>query len=199
MPIPRRPLLAALLLPTLAQAQQPTPARIRGTVASLDGATLTVATREGPAVPVTLTEPLTVGSLRRVALADLTPGTSLGVVAEPASDGTLQAVAVTVLPPGVRITERQFAWDLRPNTSMNDGPIEAIVEGSAGRDVTLSIMGRSVPVRIGAETPLLMPVPAARADLVPGAVVFINAQRAADGTVAASRVTVGKDGVVPVI
>lgn len=197
----RRGLGAVALLAALpaARAIGQAPTRLRGTIVSLAGNLLTVATREGSNATVTLADNATIVSLRRVALADITPGTSVGAVAEPGDDGELRAVALTVLPPGVRITERQFAWDLRPNTSMNDGPVEAVVETSVGRDLTLSIQGRSVTVRVPADTPLLMPVPAARTDLVPGAAVFINATRGADGQLGAARVTVGKDGVVPVI
>lgn len=191
--------IAATAAAGSARAQAPAPMRIRGTITAVTDTVLTVATRAGPAVAVTLTDPLVVVSLRRVALADITTGTSVGAVARPGPDGALQAIALTVLPPGVRITERQFAWDLGPDTSMNDGPVEAVVESAAGRDLTLSIQGRSVRVRVGADTPMLMPVPATRADLVPGAVVFINATRGADGTPSTARVTVGKDGVVPVI
>ncbi len=193
--------LAALGIAALggpvALAQATAPTRVRGTVASLEGNVLTVSTREGGRAVVNLAEPLTVAALRRVTLADITPGTSVGVVAEPDAGEGLRAVAITVLPPGVQITERQFAWDLAPNTSMNDGPVEAVVESGGGRELTLRIQGRSVKVRVTPETPLVMPIPAARADLVPGAAVFINAMPGADGQLSAARVVVGKDGVAP--
>jgi hypothetical protein len=207
LPLTRRALLggAALLAlstsPLLRALAQPagTPQRIRGRITALDGQVLRVTTREGAAVAITLAEAVAVSALRRVSLADITPGTSVGAVAEPGADGALKAVAITVLPAGMRITERQVAWDLAPGTSMNDGPVEAVVEGSAGRELTLSIHGKSVPLRVTPETPLLMPVPATRADLVAGAAVFINATAAADGQLSAARVTVGKDGVDPAI
>lgn len=180
-------------------AQSAGPTRVRGIILTLAGDALTVRTRDGASVVVTLAEPTTIVTLRRVALAEITPGTAVGAVAEPGEDGVLKAVAITVLPPGARINERQFAWDTGPNSSMNDGPVEAVVEAGSGRELTLGIAGRSVRLRVGADTPLLMPVPAARADLVPGAVVFINAARGGDGQLSTTRVTVGKDGVVPVI
>ena len=80
---------------------------------------------------------------------------------------------------------------------LNDGPVEAVVESGAGRDLTLRINGRSVKVRVTPETPLVMPIAAARADLVPGAAVFINATPGANGQLSAARVVVGKDGVAP--
>ncbi len=205
----RRALLGALaaapLLPVFAtspswaQAPAGDPVRLRGTVASLAGNALAVTTREGPVATVALADTVTIVALRRVALSEVTPGTSVGVVAEPGADGQLEAVAITVLPPGARIQERQFAWDLRPGTSMNDGPVDAVVESGSGGMLTLRIGGRMVPVRVPPTAPLLMPIPAARADLVPGAAVYVVAARAADGTLSAARVTVGKDGVNPAV
>ena len=215
LPFTRRALLGGAALLALAAsplgrllAQQPapaagTPTRLRGRITGLDGATLRIATREGGTAEVTLAENATVSALRRVALADITAGTSVGAVAEPldapGAEGALKAVAITVLPPGMRITERQVAWDLAPGTSMNDGPVEAVVESAGGRDLRLSIHGKPVLLRVTPETPLLMPIPASRADLVAGAAVFINAMQGADGRLSAARVIVGKDGVDPAI
>jgi hypothetical protein len=182
-----------------ALAQPAAPTRLRGTIISPTGNVLVLATREGSTVSVTLAEPLMISALRRVALSEITPGTSIGAVAKPSADANLRAVAITVLPPGARITELQVAWDLAPGTSMNNGPVAAVVENSTGRELTLNTNGRSVKLQVTPETPLLMPKAAARTDLVPGAVVFINATRGPDGALSAARVTVGKDGVVPVI
>jgi hypothetical protein len=187
--------IAIPLSPALAQEA----VRLRGDIVSLDGDVLTVAARDGARSEVRLTEPLTVAALRRVELSEIGVGRALGVVAEPGADGTLRAIAITVLPPGMRITERQDPWDLAPNTSMNNGAVEAVMESSSGRDVTLRILGRQVPVRITSETALVTPIPAARTDLVAGVRVFINASRGADGRLTATRVTVGKDGVLPPI
>jgi hypothetical protein len=189
-------LAAVSAAPALAQAG---PVRIRGTILQLEGNALSVSTRAGERVIVNLVENTTVVALRRVTLTDITPGTAVGVVAEPGPDGELRATAITVLPPGMRITELQNAWDTAPGASMNNGPVEAAVDSGSGRDLTLSILGRRVLVRVPAETPLLMPIPAARTDLVPNATVFINATRGEDGRISTNRVTVSKDGIAPVI
>lgn len=195
----RHALLAGGLgLPVMTAAQQG-PARLRGTIAGLDGAVLTVALRDGGQAPVMLAEPLTVLALRRVPLAEIVVGTAVGVVAVPDTDGALKAVAITVLPPGARITELQTPWDLGPETSMNNGPVTATVDKGGVGELTLSILGKAVLVRVPPDAPLLMPIPATRADLKPGAPVFINATRGADGALSATRVVVGKDGVSPAI
>jgi hypothetical protein len=196
----RRPILAALALLAAggtAFAQAGATARLRGTIIGLDGDALTIATREGGRETVTLPASATVGALRRVAMAEIVQGTALGVVAEPDADGELRAIAITVLPPGMRITERQEAWDLTPRSSMNNGAVEAVMEAADGRDVTITIFGRRVLVRINADTALVMPIPASRADLKPGAAVLASGMRGADGAFAVQRVVVARDGVAP--
>ena len=195
----RRACLAVALLgtwrpgPGLAQAELQL--RLRGRIARLDGEVLVVATRDGGEASVQLPEAVSVTALRRVPLAELTPGTPLGVVAEPV-EGGLRAVAVTVLPP---TATRQFQspWDLSAGSSMNNGAVEAVVQQAGAQELVLTINGRSVPVRLDEGTALVRPVPAGREDLRPGAAVFVAATRAADGRLVATRVTVEKDGVAP--
>lgn len=189
-------------LATLAAAPafaQSGPLRIRGTILELEGNALGVTARDGARVIVNLTPDVTISTLRRVTMAELGQGAEIGVVAEPDSDGELRATAITVLPPGARINQYQGAWDTAPNSSMNNGVVQATVQSGSGRDLTISIQGRPVRIRVPAETPLLMPTPAARTDLVPNATVFINATRGEDGRISANRVVVSKDGVAPVI
>ncbi|HEY4253498.1 MAG TPA: hypothetical protein VGM87_19975 [Roseomonas sp.] len=192
-------LIGASGLRARAALAQGASSRVRGTVVSREGSLLTVATRDGSHATVTLTEPLTVVALRRVALGEIANGSNLGVVAEPGTNDELRAIAITVLPPGQRIREVQEPWDLGTNSSMNNGAVQAVMESRDDRLVTLSIFGHSVKVRITPQTALVMPIPAAAADLTAGAVVFINATRGADGQLSANRVTVGKDGVLPPI
>ena len=59
------------------------------------------------------------------------------------------------------------------------------------------VTGQFVGYGGGFNAPVVTPVPADRADLKPGATVFLSATRAADGALSASRITVSKDGVAP--
>jgi hypothetical protein len=80
---------------------------------------------------------------------------------------------------------------------MNNGAVQAVVQRADGHELTLSINGRAVPVRVDERTALIRPVEASRTDLVAGAAVMVNATRGDDGKLTAVRVTVEKDGVVP--
>ncbi|PWS38444.1 hypothetical protein DFH01_03945 [Falsiroseomonas bella] len=194
----RRAVLAAgfaALASGPAGAQGAPALRLRGRILAFADGVLTVATREGGNAKVTLPENAPVSALRRATLAELVPGANLGVVAEPAGEG-LRAVAVTLLP-ATATRQFQSEWDLTPGSSMNNGAVAAVMERAEGHELTLTINGRSVPVRVDERTALVRPVPATRADLREGAAVFVLATRGADGALTAVRVSVEKDGVAP--
>jgi hypothetical protein len=178
-------------------AQTP-PTRVRGTITALDGATLTVTSRDGQALRITLLEPLTVVTVKRLTPAAIAPGTFIGTAAQPAPDGKLQAMEVLVFPESMRGTgEGHYPWDLAPDSTMTNANVEAAVPANPGLDLTLAYKGGSVTVRVPPDVPVVTPAPASRDDLKPGATVFFAATRAADGSLSASRVTVSKDGVAP--
>ena len=68
--------------------------------------------------------------------------------------------------------------------------------GPAG-DVSLTMNGRKVKLTVPPGTPVVTPIPAALSDLKPGVAVMLFATKEADGSLSASRVTVGKNGVDP--
>ena len=175
------------------------PVRIRGKIQALDGNILTVLTREGPVVKITLNDPLTVVALKKLELAAITPGSYLGIAAGPGTDGTLTALEVLVFPPAARGTgEGHGAWDLAPNSTMTNANVEAVVQSSAGNVLTLTPKGTSVKIVVPPRIPIVTPAPAQREDLKPGETIFIfAAARAADGSLSAGRITVSKDGVAP--
>jgi hypothetical protein len=189
-------LLAGLMV-TAARADTP-PSHIRGTIDSVSAQTLTVTTREGPKVSIALPDKFGLASLKKIDMADIKPGSFIGTAAKPNDDGTLQAMEVLVFPEAGRGTgEGHYDWDLAPGTSMTNANVDAAVQGNSGRELTLSYKGGSVKVTVPPGTPVVTPAPAERADLKPGAKVFVVALHNDDGSLKAAFVAVGKDGVAP--
>ena len=78
--------LAQGVAPGLAQpgtAPQAAPVRIRGSIVSVEGASMVVKSRDGDTLPVTLAGNLTVVSPRPVELSSIKPGDYLGIVGVP--------------------------------------------------------------------------------------------------------------------
>jgi hypothetical protein len=190
--------LAVCLCATAAIAQTAPPTRIRGTIAAVEGQTLSVTTREGPKVDVLLNDPLTVRTVKKVDLADIKPNTYVGIATRPGANGELRALEVLVFPEAMRgAGEGYYAWDLEPGSMMTNGTVTGTVDATSGRELSLSFKGSSNKIVVPPGVPIVTFAPAEKADLKSGAPVMFGATKNAEGKLAASSVTVGKDGVAP--
>ena len=190
--------LAAFLCAATAVAQNAPPTRIRGTIAALDGQTLSINTREGSKVDVLLSDPLTVSTVKKVDLADIKPGTYVGIATRTAANGELQALEVLVFPEAMRgASEGHYPWDLEPGSMMTNGTVTGAVQATSGRELSMSFKGDTNKIIVPPSVPIVTFAPAERSDLKPGAPVMFGATKNTEGKLAASRVTVGKDGVAP--
>ena len=131
-------LLASSLLVSSASAQQPQPVRIRGAIEAVDGSVLTIKTRDGDERKVKLTDNVTVTGIAKTTMADVKPGSYIGVTGMPQADGTQKAIAVHIFPEAMRGTgEGSRPWDLRPNSSMTNATVDQKVEATDGQTITV--------------------------------------------------------------
>jgi hypothetical protein len=183
---------------TLAQTPAVQPERIRGEIVSLDGDTLKVHRRSGETTDIEVKPAVAVSAVKAIKLSEIKPGAFVGTAATRAADGKLTASEVVVFPEAARGTgEGHYAWDLGPNSTMTNANVDAVVEGTRGRDLRLSYKGGSNTVTVPANVPVVTFAPATRDDLRPGKKVFVVAAPAQQGGFVAQRVVVEKDGVVP--
>jgi hypothetical protein len=189
--------VAMTLLATATLAQATAPVRVRGTIAELAGNSLTIKERNGQSEEVTLDEPVTVTTVRRLALEAIKPGSYIGVTARPAADGTLVALEVHAFPEEMRgVGEGNRPWDLEAGSTMTNANVTGVVESGDGSEVTLTYKDGSKTIRIPPTVPVVTFASADRSDLKPGTPVFLIA-RSLDGKLHASRVTAGTSGVAP--
>jgi hypothetical protein len=180
-------------------AQTAPTVRVRGKIAALNGDTLSVNTREGDKVDVTLKDPLTIRTVKRVSLASIKPGTYVGIASRTGPDGKAQAIEVLVFPEAMRgVGEGHYAWDLEPGSMMTNGNITGAVKQKSGPDLTLTYKDGTTDIVVPKKAALVTFAPAQRSDLKPGAAVIIfGATKDADGKLSASNVTVGTHGLAP--
>jgi hypothetical protein len=186
--------LGFVLLAGAAAAQTPT--RVRGTVDTLAGNVLTVTTRGGDKVSVTLADPVHVLAMAKASLGDIKAGSSVGIASLPQADGTLRAMEVTLLPPGQSITPMNGDWDLAPSSRMTNGSVGSVVMAD-GRTLTVNYGKGEQKIVVPDNVPVVTPGPGDTAMLTPGSHVVVFARKADDGALSAGSVAVGKDGVVP--
>jgi len=189
------PLAAGIAAPAI--AQESTQLHVRGTIVSLDGSTLKVATREGETLDVTLAEGWAVSAVAKAEITDIKPGDFVGIASLAKADGGDGALEVLIFPPALKgAGEGSYGWDLQPDSSMTNATVADAVTGVDGRTVTVSYHGQQKKISVPDGTPVVTIAAATPADLVPGAVVFIAAEKTASATIG-HQVIVGKNGVVP--
>jgi ribosome maturation factor RimP len=172
--------------------------RVRGTVESLQGSTLSVKTREGTDAKIMLKDGWKVSSVANASIDDIKPGDFVGIASLPTASGGDGALEVLIFPAAMKGTgEGSYAWDLKPNSSMTNATVADAVKSVDGHTVTVTYKGKEKKIAIPDGTPVVTFAAAVEADLKPGATVFVPSEKAADGTISSSRVVVGTNGVVP--
>jgi hypothetical protein len=186
---------ALATIPALAQAPQGTPTRIRGTVERLDGQTLAVKTNSGQEVTVTLAPNFTVAGVEKRSLSEIKAGDLIASTSVRGPDGKLRALEVHFLPPGVN--EGQFPTDLVPNSLMTNAVVAGIAEAPQGQVLRMTYKGQEAEITVPSDAPVVAFVPGDMSLVKPGAAIFVSGLRKPDGSVAATRATLEKDGVKP--
>jgi hypothetical protein len=172
--------------------------RVRGTVASLDGKTLVVKTREGTEAKIMLKDDWKVSSVAKASVDDIKEGDFVGIASLPTAEGGDGALEVLIFPAAMKGTgEGSYAWDLKPNSSMTNATVANAVKSVEGHTVTVTYKGGQKKISITDGTPVVTFAPAVEADLKSGATVFVPSEKAADGSLSSARVVVGTNGVVP--
>src|SRR5215471_1553464 len=184
-----------------AEAPKGKPVTIRGKIAAIEGQNVKITTTAGD-VLVHVPENTRVGGVAAAQLSDIAAGGYVGTTAIKQPDGNLKALEVHIFPPEGRGTgEGQRPWDLTPGSTMTNANVEKVeqvsVEKVQGSLLTLKYKGGDAKVFIPPGTPIVKNVPADRSALKPGAGVYIPAVRGDDGTITATRVTVGLNGIMP--
>jgi hypothetical protein len=190
--------VGAGLLSAVVAAAQTTPVRLRGAIAAIDGKTVTIATREGSTATVKLADNWTVGLVVPASLADIKPGTFVGV-ASLGSDTDRSALEVLVFPDVMKgSNEGHYPWDLQPGSMMTNATVATVSSVADGQTLKLHYKGGGTQtIKVKPGTPIVTFQPGDRGDAKVGAKVFVGAQKAADGSMTAARLNVGKDGLTP--
>lgn len=189
----------ALAVPAGAQT-----VNLRGAIASIEGGKAVVRSREGQDVRVALSDRTTVVGLEALKLSDIPTNAYVGVAALPQEgakpDAPERAVSIHVFPETARGTgDGTRAYDLAPNATMTNGALAETVVETSGNLLTIAYGGGRKQVLVTPATSLVRFVPGSLDEVKPGARVVIRGVSAADGTLEAQRVLVGRGGVVPAL
>ncbi len=193
------------VLAASAVAQVPS-VRVRGTIESVDGPVVTVASAMGEKLPITLAQDAKVMAIVKSSLASIQPGLFVGATALPEPDGSWKAVEVHIFPESMRGTgEGDRPYDYKPKSTMTNGTVKTLTKSSLGGTVektdssTILITYKDGEKRVSItpETVIVAYEPGSKDELKPGAKVYISAAtKQPDGKLTASRINVGR-GIAP--
>jgi hypothetical protein len=180
------------------QAQE-APRRVRGTIEHVDGVSLAIKMRDGSALTLKLKENAGVVAVVSASLADIKPGTYVGIAAMPQPDGSQRALEVHIFPESMRgVGDGHRPWDLQAESTMTNGNVEQQVAGVEGQNLKIKYKDGEKNVSIPPQAQIVAFQPAAAADLKAGQKIFVAAAtKLADGSYEAARIAFGKDGLTP--
>ena len=137
----------AALFVVSAQAQQPQ--RVRGTIESADGASITVKQAEGPDLTVKLADNVQVFGVVPAKLGDIKAGDYVGVGAMAQPDGSQKAIQVMIFAESQRGTGEGFRpWD-RPGTTMTNGTVDTTAASVDGQTLTVKYKDGQQKILVG--------------------------------------------------
>ncbi len=142
--------------------------RVRGTITSVKGDVLVVNDKQ----QVRLGEKTEIVYTQPIALAEIRPGDFLGVTSTKRADGTLTAYEVRRFPKPLNPGHRPF--DGRDDQTMTNATVEAVVQASSGRELTMTYQGGSQKIVVPESASISTLVPGNRAQLVVGAPVNLT-------------------------
>jgi hypothetical protein len=180
-----------------AQAQN---VRVRGTIEKVDGNVVTVKSRDGAELKLTLKDNARIAGVVKAALADVKPESNVAITSRPRPDGTLEAYELRIAPAGQPFNSfHSDEWDLMPNSRMTNGALQTSVAGVDGQMLTVKYKVQGKPdeekkLLVTPKTIIATTVPGTKADLKPGLKVFVaGAPKLADGTLDVAAIQVEKE------
>jgi len=184
---------------TTAWAQQPPTVRVRGTIEAVDGAVLSIKSRDGSDMKVRVTDNVAVFGVAKTELSEIKVGSYIGVTAMPEPDGTQKAVAVHIFPETQRGAAEGFRpWDQRPGSTMTNATVAETVKGIDGQNILVKYKDGEKKIVVPPDTPIVAFVAGDKSELKAGAkIIIFGANKKEDGALEAARVNVGRDGITP--
>jgi hypothetical protein len=151
---------------------------------------VTVTTRTGAQVRVLITSDTTIIQRKPVALENIKPNDFVGVTARRETDGSLTAISINIFPTEIRDRVRQAQFVMETGNIMTNATVFQNVRRVEGRTLYLKLGDGSVIIAVPKDATVVRLTLAKASDLRPGMTVVVRGTAGADGTLAATTITV---------
>jgi hypothetical protein len=185
--------LAIVFAASFAVAQAPEMVRVRATIESVDGQTLTAKSRDGVAMKIHLADNAPVNEVVKASLSDIKQNSFIAVTAMPQPDGSQKATAIIIFPEAMRgVGEGHRPWDFVPNSTMTNATVDNTVTSVDGEKVVVKYKDGDKTIIVPPTAEIATYVKKSTADLKSGEKIFIAAaKKNPDGTLEAPNVSFG--------
>jgi hypothetical protein len=182
---------------SMAMAQEPR-VRVRGTIERVEGDTYIVKARNGDELKIKLAEKAGISAVVAATLADIKPGTYVGIAGMPQADGSQRALEVLLFPEAMRgAGDGHYGWDLQASSTMTNGNVEQSAVSTDGQVLTIKYKDGEKKIVVPPDVPIVSFAAGDKDELKPGAKIFISAAvKQPDGMLQAPRIAVGR-GIAP--
>jgi hypothetical protein len=172
--------------------------RVKGEVVSFDGQMLTVKTESGQTTEVTVPASARISSLTRASFADIKKGDFIASAGIRQKDGTLRAVELRIFPEEMRGRgEGHRPFRGGPDSTMTNATVDLIVGSIDNRTLKVEYPGGEKTIVVPEDTPVMRQEVGDKSLLTSGAPVSVTARKDPNGRITATRISVGKGGLVP--
>jgi hypothetical protein len=179
---------------TAALAQQAP--RIRGEIEKVDGAALSLKTRDGGTMAVKLADDARVSALVKASLEDIKSDSFIGIAGMPQSDGSIEAFSIHIFLPAQRgvVPDRHGPWDARPGSTMTNAYVESSAQSKDGNVLMVKYKDGEKKILVTPQTVITAVAPGDKSELKAGtAIIIMGSEKAADGTVLAKTLYIGRN------
>jgi hypothetical protein len=207
--------MALLVVYTNLSTGQPAEQKIAGDIVSVQGDRMELRAADGRMLTLGVPGDVRLSARSPADPSQLQDGAFVGTMAIAQADGTLVAREVHIFPESMRGRgEGHRAMDNEPGSTMTNATVSRMRTGAGsstmtnatvanvagaggGRSLTLTYKGGEKTLLVPENTPIVMVENADRSQLAQGAHVVAYATAHPDGTLSATRITVGLKGLVP--
>jgi hypothetical protein len=185
--------LALLFAASYVAAQAPDVVRVRATIESVDGQTISAKSRDGAEMKIHLADNAPVNEVVKVSLADIKPNSYIAITAMPQPDGSQKATAIIIFPEALRgVGDGHRPWDYVANSTMTNGTVDTSVTSVDGQKLVVKYKDGDKTVIVTPDTLIATYSKSSLAALKPGEKIFIaGTKKGADGVLEAPNVSFG--------
>jgi Domain of unknown function (DUF5666) len=167
---------------------------LNGTIAALNGSSLTIAPADGAEKVVKIAPDTLILRRETATLSAIKPGDAMGVAAKRGADGSLTAVSINIIAPELWSRARKGQFPMESGNVMTNAVVMQVADRVEGHTLYLKYNDGAAAIVVPAATEIHRVTAVRLGDLKPGMRVSVRGLGNPDGTIKASTITFDRPG-----